>query len=97
MRAEKSLSFSGDNKEEAVKAWDRIKSFVTKHPKKEDYFRYMYVNVTDKDRKDYEVSEGGSFKTEFDINHVYDAGLNIIKDCENLIEFFIRGSIERDE
>ena len=93
MKKEKRLTFSGDNKEDALKALISIKKFVTKKPEK-DFYRHIYVNIDDNEGVEHNASDGGYLSKGLKVDDVCDKAEIMINGFVDFKRFYISATIK---
>lgn len=97
MKKEMDLTFTGNNKDEAYKALEKIMKFVFKKPKHQDYYRFVYISIHDTNDIENNVNAGVWFKDKngySDLEKAFKDGHKVIDNCENFKRFYISGTVK---
>ena len=93
MKKEQCLTFTGDNKEDALKALKSIKKFITKKPEK-DFYRHIYVNIDDNAGIEHNVSDGGYLSKNLKVDDVCNKAETMINGFVDFKRFYISATIK---
>ena len=93
MKKELDLTFTGDNKEDALKALKSIKKFVAKKPEK-DFYRHIYVNIDDSAGIEHVTSDGGYLSKDFKIDKICNKVEIMINGFADFKRFYISATIK---
>ena len=93
MKKEQCLTFTGDNKEDALKALKSIKKFITKKPEK-DFYRHIYVNIDDNAGIEHNVSDGGYISKNLKVDDVCNKAETMINGFVDFKRFYISATIK---
>lgn len=92
MKKEQQLTFTGNNKEEALEALKSIKKFVSKKPEK-DYYRHIYVSIDNNAGIERNVSDGGTLGKDLNVDEVCEKAKTIINEIVDFKRFYISATI----